>query len=200
MEFALPGRSAPQPVPAADASAAPEDAVPEATTQSGPGPDTSAEGTGGSTGPEPTGPGAVAASDGGTVPEPTLPVEPPVTPDAPEVVPAPPAPADVTLLDVPVRRESAAKRLEVAAGIVAARWAGGGEAGVLAEARRIRDAGLWEGRYRDAYSKVLRRLERDGDPDPEETLMSAAAGGRSLFARAAQAAPTLFHPAATRQD
>ena len=85
--------------------------------------------------------------------------------------------------------------LDAAVGIVLARWATATDqrrATVLAEGERLRTARLWENRYRASYAKVLERLERDGDPDPEETLMSAANEQRpAVFNRIAQAAPGL---------
>jgi hypothetical protein len=113
---------------------------------------------------------------GGTLPEPTLPL-------AAELV---------------GRGEEARARvptLDTAVGIVLARWANAADrrrAAVLAEGERLRASGLWEARYRESYGKVLARLEQDGDPDPEETLLSAATEQRTtVFHRVAQSAPDL---------
>jgi hypothetical protein len=77
---------------------------------------------------------------------------------------------------------------------VAARWGEDESAwlsAVRAEVERLRDGGLWEGRYRDSYARALRRSRPAGgtDEDAERNLIAVLRPG--LFARSAATGPSL---------
>lgn len=72
--------------------------------------------------------------------------------------------------------------------------------GLSPEARRIRDLGLWEARYRAAYEKALRRLEQlNGSAEHAEpaqilTTVLEERLNRGLFERCVRTAPQLIGP------